>query len=72
MRLLQQAATRFDRPAELGELEISITPNRPLSADTVNAYADAGVHRLIVYPVTAKNEAKAERFLADHAALVIG
>ncbi len=51
---------------------VSITPNRPLTADTVHAYADAGVHRLIVYPVTAKNEAEAERFLADHAALVIG
>jgi probable F420-dependent oxidoreductase len=72
VRLLGEAATRFDRPAQLGDLEISITPSRPLTADMVQAYADAGVHRLIVYPVTAKDEAEAERFLADHASLVTG
>jgi probable F420-dependent oxidoreductase len=72
VRLLGEAATRFDRPADLGELEISITPDRPLTADMVQAYADAGVHRLIVYPVTAKDEAAADRFLAEHAELVIG
>ena len=67
-----EAAARFDRPADLGELEISITPAVPLTADLVKSYADAGVHRLIVYPVTARDEAEAERFLEDHAALVLG
>ena len=68
---LGEAAARFDRPAELGELEISITPAVPLTADLLKAYADAGVHRLIVYPVTARDEAEAERFLEEHAALVL-
>lgn len=72
VELLNEAAAKYDRPAELGELEISITPNRPLTADSVQAYADAGVHRLIVYPVTARDEAEADRFLAEHAALVLG
>jgi probable F420-dependent oxidoreductase len=69
---LHQAMQRYARPADLGHLEISITPNRPLTADTVRAYADAGVDRLIVYPVTAKNEAEAERFMGEQAALVVG
>jgi probable F420-dependent oxidoreductase len=69
---LNQAAARFDRPAELGELEISITPAVPLTADLVKAYEDAGVHRLIVYPVTARDEADAEHYLEDHATLVLG
>lgn len=72
VRLLGEAATRFDRPAELGELEISITPPGPLSADLVQAYADAGVHRLIVYPIGATDEVAVDRYVAEHADLVLG
>jgi probable F420-dependent oxidoreductase len=41
-----------DRPAELGELEITITPPMPVDLDVVRRYADAGVHRLVVQPET--------------------
>jgi probable F420-dependent oxidoreductase len=40
------------RPAELGTLEVSITPPGPLDLDLVHRYADAGVHRLIIQPST--------------------
>jgi probable F420-dependent oxidoreductase len=41
-----------DRPAELGELEITITPPMPVNLEVVRSYADAGVHRLVVQPET--------------------
>jgi probable F420-dependent oxidoreductase len=69
---LAAAAQRFDRPAELGELEISITPPSALNADSLRAYADAGVHRLIVFPSRARSEAEVDRFVAEHADLVVG
>ncbi len=49
---LAEAARRVERPAELGELEISITPPPgPLDRDSVARYADLGVHRLIPFPL---------------------
>ena len=68
---LREAQARYDRPAELGNLEISITPAGPVTADTLRAYEDAGVDRLIVYAVGAKDEVAVERFLAAQAELVL-
>ncbi|GAA0269631.1 TIGR03619 family F420-dependent LLM class oxidoreductase [Cryptosporangium japonicum] len=49
---LAELADNLDRPAELGTLEISVTPSgrTPLDATLVAAYAEAGVDRLIVSP----------------------
>ncbi len=46
---LKTAARERERPASLGELEISVTPAGKLDGDTVKRFADLGVHRLIVY-----------------------
>jgi probable F420-dependent oxidoreductase len=43
---LRELANEVDRPAWLGELEITITPPHPVDAATVDAYAEIGVHRL--------------------------
>lgn len=45
---LQRAASECDRPASLGELEISITPPGPIDRDTAKRYEDLGVSRLIL------------------------
>lgn len=47
---LREAQDRYERPANLGELEISITPphRMPLDAELVARYAELGVSRLIV------------------------
>jgi probable F420-dependent oxidoreductase len=45
---LKAARRDGGRPAELGDLEISITPAGKLDADTVRRFADLGVQRLIV------------------------
>ena len=69
---LRAARSRYERPAELGELEISVTPRGPVTADSLKAYADAGVDRLIVYPLPVDVEADVERFIAEQAELILG
>ncbi len=44
---LELARARYDRPADLGELEISITPPKPPTRAMMDDYADLGVGRLI-------------------------
>jgi probable F420-dependent oxidoreductase len=69
---LNAASSRFSRPQELGELEISITPRGPVTAESLRAYADAGVDRLIVYPVPVDDASDVDRFVAQQADLVLG
>jgi probable F420-dependent oxidoreductase len=45
---LRKVAAECDRPASLGELEITITPPGPVDLDTARRYADLGVHRLVI------------------------
>ncbi len=66
---LRAAADVHDRPSELGDLEISITPNRRLTAESVEAYAAAGVHRLITYPPL-DDVGAIDEFIEAQAALV--
>jgi probable F420-dependent oxidoreductase len=49
---LRAAAEKHGRPAELGDLEITITPPGLPDRDTVARYEEAGVHRLVVQPST--------------------
>jgi probable F420-dependent oxidoreductase len=46
---LVEARAAVNRPAELGELEVSVTPRGRLDRDTAEQFAGLGVHRLIVY-----------------------
>ncbi len=45
---LREAQQRFERPAELGPLEISVTPSGALDADVVSRFEDLGVDRLVL------------------------
>lgn len=45
---LRAASDRVERPADLGELEISVTPRGRITPELVAAYAELGVHRLVV------------------------
>lgn len=49
---LRAIADRDGRPAELGELEVSLTLTGAIAAETARRYADLGVHRLILQPHT--------------------
>ena len=57
---LRAAASRYERPAELGELEITVTPRGELTLDTARQYADLGVHRLAIQPHTMQGSAMDE------------
>jgi len=48
LRTLAESTGGEQRPAGLGELEITITPPGPPDLDTARRYADAGVDRLII------------------------
>lgn len=49
---LRQVAAGCERPARLGDLEITITPPGRIDAATARRYADLGVHRLVLQPAT--------------------
>jgi probable F420-dependent oxidoreductase len=44
---LRLAAAEVDRPADLGNLEITVTPRRSLDREAVDGFAAAGVDRLV-------------------------
>jgi hypothetical protein len=44
------AADKYQRPDDLGKLEISITPQKRLVSGDLEAYAEMGVDRLILQP----------------------
>jgi probable F420-dependent oxidoreductase len=50
----------LDRPAALGDLEITITPPSVPDLDTVRRYADLGVHRLVLQPESMDSAAMAK------------
>ena len=64
---LRDTAKKHSRPAELGRLEISITPPGFDVPDrtTIDAYAAAGVDRLVLRPRPEMNAAALERFAAE-------
>lgn len=41
------ARQKYGRPAELGDVEITVAPQEPLSRETIAAYAELGVSRLL-------------------------
>jgi probable F420-dependent oxidoreductase len=47
---LRRAESQYERPADLGDLEITVTPVGEFDKRSVEAYAAAGVHRLVVLP----------------------
>ena len=64
---LREAGRKYRRPVELGTLEISVTPpgyDVPDGA-ALNAYAAAGVDRLILRPRPEMDAAALERFAAE-------
>ena len=69
---LADAARRYERPPELGPLEISVTPSMPLDPGIVRHYVGVGVHRLIVMPPPLLDRAGLERFVVANAPAQLG
>jgi probable F420-dependent oxidoreductase len=47
---LRRLAREHERPADLGRLELTVTPSGPLDRATVNQYQELGVDRLVLLP----------------------
>src|SRR5262249_36833872 len=48
--ILRQLAQEHERPADLGPLEVTVTPIGPLDRATVDQYEELGVDRLVLLP----------------------
>lgn len=68
---LKEAAQKVRRPAELGALEISITPGPALDLDLAKRYADLGISRLIPFR-RAKTEQELLDFISQSSSTLIG
>ncbi len=69
---LHRAAERHPRPAELGELEISVTPRMRIDRETAEQFAALGVHRLILLPPRTGGAEAIEQFVSDTGASLAG
>jgi len=67
---LRQAADQVERPAALGDLELSVTPRRRLDAEALDAFSAAGVHRLVLNTAGDKSPTDVEARLRAAADLV--
>lgn len=69
---LREAAARYERPAALGPLEISVTPRGDVDASTAASFAALGVDRLILQPHYSLDEAGVARYVATAGERLIG
>jgi probable F420-dependent oxidoreductase len=64
---LDETATRVRRPAELGRIEITVSPReQPPSPELIRAFADAGVDRVVI-SASGASEGEVEQFVREHA-----
>jgi probable F420-dependent oxidoreductase len=69
---LREAAQRYQRPAALGELEISIAPSIPLDRATAQRFAELGVHRLLLIPPRGVDAPGLERLITTVGETLVG
>ena len=55
---LDAAAQRVERPADLGPLELTVTPRGRLTAESAAAFAELGIHRLVIIPDPRSDDAR--------------
>jgi probable F420-dependent oxidoreductase len=67
IQALDATRQRYERPAELGTIEITIAPREPLNAETIQAYAELGVSRLLLRPANDRGVEAAEADIRAHA-----
>ncbi len=70
---LRRVAAGGDRPADLGELELTTTPPGPIDLASAHRrrYADLGVHRLVI-PPAASDGSDTEQLIASVGETLVG
>jgi probable F420-dependent oxidoreductase len=69
---LRELAGQVDRPSELGQLEITVTPRETIDLETARRYADLGVHRLAVLPPDLDGPTGVEELIGRLGETVVG
>jgi probable F420-dependent oxidoreductase len=69
---LQEALQQYERPTDLGELEISVTPRTPLTRATIQQFVDLGIHRLILMPPAHFSVSQLAEFVTHMGETLIG
>lgn len=69
---IRELSGSIERPAELGDLEITITPREPIDLDLARRYADLGVHRLALLPRDLDSPTYVEELIATVGNTIIG
>jgi probable F420-dependent oxidoreductase len=69
---LREAMNRYERPAELGDLEISVTPRGTPDRETAARFAELGVHRLILLPRRERDETALVDYVARTGEALLG
>ncbi len=69
---IREAGQHYQRPPELGQLEISVTPRGPINRERAEQYAVLGVHRLILNPPPHANASELETFVENVGTTLIG
>ena len=69
---LRAAAASVSRPPELPPLEISVSPRGRIDRAAARAFADLGVHRLVIIPPRSADTAGLEQFVGAIATDLIG
>lgn len=69
---LREAAGRYSRPIELGELEVSVTPLGPVDMSLAEQYSKIGVHRLILVTPQNADVTVTEKFIENVGSTLIG
>jgi probable F420-dependent oxidoreductase len=69
---LREAASRYERPPELGPLEISVTPRGTPDRETAARFAELGVDRLILMPRRELDEASLLAYVSRAAEALAG
>jgi hypothetical protein len=62
---LREARAQYDRPTDLGELEISVPPRISLTRAIGKQFVDRGMHRLIVMPPSSLGEPQLQKFVTN-------
>lgn len=69
---LREAAGRYSRPIELGELEISVAPPGLVDRSLAEQYSKMGVHRLILISPQNADVSATEKFIENVGSTLIG
>lgn len=69
---LREAAGKYSRPAELGELEITVAPKVPVTKSIAQKFSEIGVHRLNLIPPQDADASVAEKFIDTAESTLIG